>query len=85
MKWNASRKPQTLSFSAGGCVDSFHKLKKACKSSLIESMWQVPLLNLGLTQTLKDPFHRYDMSARPLLRSRSFLAAGLLPTMSVRA
>ena len=29
MKFGTSRKPQTLSFGPGGCIDSFHKLKKA--------------------------------------------------------
>lgn len=62
VKFGTSRKPQTLSFGPGGCIDSFHKLKK------------VPRLNLALTERLRDPFHRYDMSQRsPTHEERDFM------------
>ena len=36
VKFGTSRKPQTLSFGPGGCIDSFHKLKKANMGAIFE-------------------------------------------------
>ena len=50
MKFGTSRKPQTLSFGPGGCIDSFHKLKKAN----IFFFWGGRLVFLGRENLMKS-------------------------------